>query len=78
MHILSKTTYIRGLQCFKSLHLNKYHPELIDPLTKSQEKKFEIGHSAGALARSLFPGGINCGLEITKNVMESLEKTQKI
>ena len=57
-HILSKSTYIRGLQCYKSLYLNKFRPYLRDKITEEQLAKFARGHAVGKVAQQLFPGGI--------------------
>jgi hypothetical protein len=54
---LSKSRYIRGLQCQKSLYLYTYNPELRDEITEDQQTVFGIGTDVGILARSLFPGG---------------------
>lgn len=58
-HTLSKSTFLRGLQCSKSLYLNRYHPELRDDLSAAQEAVFQRGHDVGMLARDLFPGGVD-------------------
>lgn len=55
---LSKSTYIRGLQCLKSLYLNKHRPYLRDKLSEEQLAKFARGHAVGKLAQQLFPGGV--------------------
>jgi hypothetical protein len=57
-YILSKSTYIRGLQCYKSLYLNKFRPYLRDKITEEQLAKFARGHAVGKVAQQLFPGGI--------------------
>lgn len=58
-HKLSKSTYIRGLQCTKSLYLHKKRPFLRDKLSAEQRAKFSRGHNIGDMAHQLFPGGIN-------------------
>jgi hypothetical protein len=55
---LSKSLFIRGLQCHKSLYLHKYRPELKDEITEFQEATFQSGTEVGILARDLFPGGV--------------------
>ena len=55
---LSKSRYIRGLQCQKSLYLYTYNPELRDEITEDQQTVFGIGTDVGILAQSLFPGGV--------------------
>jgi len=54
---LSKSQYIRGLQCHKSLWLYKNRPELRDVPDYAQESLFDTGYSVGKLARELFPNG---------------------
>lgn len=58
-HLLSKSTFIRGNQCLKSLYLNKKRPFLRDRLSPEQRAKFQRGHKIGDLAHQLFPGGID-------------------
>jgi hypothetical protein len=73
-YILSKSTYIRGLQCLKSLYLNKHRPYLRDKLGEEQLAKFARGHAVGTLAQQLFPGGI----VIPRPGASSAEKTAKL
>ena len=54
---LSKSQYIRGLQCQKSLWLYKNRPELRDIPDHTQELLFNTGHNVGELAKELFPNG---------------------
>ncbi len=54
---LSKSTFIRGLQCHKSLWLYKRKPELRDEPDAAQQARFAIGDDVGKLAQDLFPGG---------------------
>ncbi len=55
---LSKSLFIRGLQCHKSLYLHKHHPELRDETPPSREALFQSGTEVGIVAQGLFPGGI--------------------
>lgn len=57
-YILSKSTYIRGLQCYKSLYLHNFRPYLRDKISEEQLAKFARGHAVGKVAQQLFPGGI--------------------
>ena len=59
MHILSKSTYIKGEQCPKSLYMYKKHPYLRDKLSIEQRAKFKRGTDVGVLARTHFEGGVN-------------------
>ena len=58
-YLLSKSSFIRGCQCLKSLYLYKYHYKLKDPISKEQQAKFDRGHKVGELAQKLFPCGID-------------------
>jgi hypothetical protein len=54
---LSKSQFIRGLQCHKSLWLYKHRPELREEPGAAQQALFDAGTEAGVLARQLFPNG---------------------
>ncbi len=58
-HILSKSTFIRGTQCLKSLYLNKKRYFLRDRMSTAQRAVFQRGTDVGILAQQLFPGGID-------------------
>ena len=55
---LSKTLYMKGLQCHKALWLQKYRPELKDEVSESQQAIFDSGTDVGVLAQELFSGGV--------------------
>jgi hypothetical protein len=55
---LSKSQYVRGLQCHKALWLYKHKRELMTPTSPQQQFIFAGGHRIGKLAQGLFPGGI--------------------
>ena len=59
MHILSKSTYIKGEQCVKALYMYKKHPYLRDKLSIEKRAIFKRGTDVGILARTYFSGGIN-------------------
>ena len=77
MHILSKSTYIKGLQCEKALYMQKKHPYLRDKLSIEKRAKFQRGTDVGILAHEYFPGGIdmspNSPSFFPKKVDETLE-----
>ncbi len=74
---LSKSTFIRGLQCEKSYYLHKKRPFLRDKLPPEQLAKFIRGTNVGVYARELFPGGINAspgsGLQMTASIKRTGE-----
>lgn len=55
---LSKSLFMRGLQCPKSLYLDRYHPELRDKISVFQQRLFQGGTDVGILARDVHPGGV--------------------
>ncbi len=55
---LSKSQYIRGLQCPKALWLYKYRNELAAAPDARRQHLFDTGHRVGELAQRLFPGGV--------------------
>jgi hypothetical protein len=77
-HILSKSTFIRGIQCLKSLYLHKNRPFLRDKLAPEQLAKFRRGHEVGKLAWALFPGGIDCAPAHPTQFKKSLELTRSL
>ena len=75
-HILSKSTYLKGVKCKKALYLNKYHKDLRDELTEDQKAIFGQGNKVGELAQNLFPGGIDVTPETFYDYSKSLEETK--
>jgi Domain of unknown function(DUF2779) len=55
---LSKSLFIRGRQCHKSLWLQKHKPDLKNEVSESQEALFATGFAVGDLAQKLFSGGV--------------------
>jgi len=54
---LSKTQFLRGLQCHKALWLLKNRSDLVPGPSDALLAIFEEGHEVGELAQGLFPGG---------------------
>ena len=57
MSNLSKSLYIRGLQCTKSLWLKRYNKDVLTLPDEQMKAIFETGDKVGAKACELFPGG---------------------
>ncbi len=75
--ILSKSQYLRGLQCLKSLWLYKNRPELRAKPDALQEALFEKGYEVGDLAKELFAGGIE--IEFDPNNFDGMiQKTKEL
>ncbi len=73
--LISKSAFIRGLQCVKSLYLDKKRPFLRGKIPELQKAKFKRGHEIGKLAHNLFPGGINAAPKSPKQFKLAVEKT---
>ncbi len=58
-HFLSKTSYLRGVQCEKAAYLYVHHPSKKDPIPPERLARFGRGHVIGDFARKLYPGGID-------------------
>lgn len=62
-HLISKSSFIRGVQCEKQLFLYKYHYDKMDQLSEMQKAIFKRGTDVGLLAQQLFPGGVDASPE---------------
>ncbi len=56
-HLLSKSSFIKGIQCDKQLYLYKYHYNWMDKVSESQQAIFNRGTNVGVLAQQLFANG---------------------
>ena len=54
---LSKSQYMKGLQCPKALWLYKNRKDLAIEPDQRRQNLFDTGHRVGDLAKELFPGG---------------------
>lgn len=72
---LSKSLYIKGIQCPKALWLKKYKPSVLTPPDESAQAVFETGNIVGDLACKLFLDGKE--VEYTKDFSKMLDTTQK-
>ncbi len=55
-HKLSKSTFLRGLRCQKSLMLDALHPEARDPLDADARLRMGLGQEVGLVARGRYVG----------------------
>ena len=75
--MLSKSQYIRGLQCLKSLWLYKHRADLREQPNAQTQSQFEVGHTVGELACQLFPGGTE--IKFNSNDFDGMvEETKKL
>jgi hypothetical protein len=75
-HILSKSTFLKGLQCDKHLYLYKHNKELLDPLTEMQQAIFSRGTDVGKIAQQLFPNGVDVSPPSPINFKKSIGQTE--
>jgi len=78
LNTLSKSTFIRGLQCHKSLYLYKHRYFLRDKLSPEQLAKFKRGTKVGVLARQLFPGGFDASPPTHFQYAKAVEQTREL
>lgn len=76
-HLLSKSSFIRGVQCEKHLYLYKYQYDEMDELSEMQKAIFRRGTEVGILAQNLFPGGIDLSPETHTDYDKSIIKTSE-
>ncbi len=76
--MISKSSFIRGKLCLKSLYLHLNAPSLKDEVNDNQEHIFNIGHDTGRKAQDLFPGGIDASRGQPRQVKEALNYTQQL
>ncbi|WP_019670809.1 DUF2779 domain-containing protein [Eudoraea adriatica] len=76
-HLLSKSTFLRGLQCEKSLYLYKHYYELKDEVSTQQQAIFDQGTEVGLLAQELFPGGKDASPSSHFKMHEAVLKTRE-
>lgn len=77
-HWLSKSRFIKSIQCQKALYLGKYHSELKDEISEDQRALFSQGTSVGELATELFPSGTDITPENFYDFSASIEKTKDL
>ena len=77
MHLLSKSTYMRGRQCPKALWLYKHRRELVPPVDPARQAVYDTGTEVGLLAQQLFPGGVDCTPETPYDFAPAIAATQQ-
>lgn len=68
--MLSKSKYIKALQCKKRLWLDKHRAQLRDETSEAQKALFEAGHRVGELAQKAFPGGVDASEGIGREIID--------
>jgi hypothetical protein len=77
-HLISKSSFIRGMQCPKSLWLHLNQPDERDETSDAQQQIFDTGHKIGFLAQQHFPGGIDASRGEHAQVAEAIAYTAEL
>ena len=77
-HILSKSTFIKGVVCPKALWLNKNRRDLIPPTPATMQFVFDQGKKIGMLARQLYPDGADATPKTFFDYGPSIELTKQL
>lgn len=76
-HLLSKSKYIRGLQCQRALYLDVYRPEL-GRLSKETRLKFIQGRQFESAYKALFPSAIDLSTELGRRIDSYPARTKQL
>jgi hypothetical protein len=60
---VSKSQYIKGVQCPKALWYYRHRPDLKPEISEAQQHLFDTGHEVGELAKQYFNGGVEITAE---------------
>ena len=74
---MSKSKYIRGLQCDRALWLDVYNPRLAR-YSADQMRRFEHGRDFEFAFKSTFPNGVDISAELKRNVDSYPELTARL
>lgn len=74
---LSKSRFIKGMQCHKALWLQTHRPELKDDIGDDKQAVFDFGHKVGRLAQQMFPDGIEVPFDDVP-LAEQIEMTRRL
>lgn len=75
--MISKTLYMRGLQCPKSLWLDRKQPEVRTAPTPDLVARWEAGAEVGRYAQLLFPGGTEVPFD-GRTKVQQLDETRDL
>jgi hypothetical protein len=60
---ISKSQYLKGIQCPKTLWLYRHRPDLKPEVSEAQQHLFDTGHEIGELAKHYFKSGVEITAE---------------
>lgn len=75
--MISKTSFLAGCQCPKLIWKKFNEPEAFPPVDEAKQAVFDQGHRIGALAKSLYPDGIEVGEGIVRGSVV-IQETQEL
>jgi predicted RecB family nuclease len=75
--VLSKSAFIKGKQCEKSLWLHYHQSSFRDKPDELRRSLFDRGHKVGLFARQLFPGGVDSSASAPAQWAKAVEQTKK-
>jgi hypothetical protein len=75
-YVISKSQYLKGLQCPKALWLYRHRPDLKPEVSIVLQHLFDSGHEVGLLAQKCFEGGVEIVEEYYK-VEATIRSTQE-
>lgn len=75
-HTISKSQYVKGLQCPKALWLYRHRKDLASEIDAQTQARFYTGNEIGVLAMRYFDGGVEVGNEYW-DVNGAIETTQQ-
>lgn len=76
-HLLSKSTFMYGVQCPLRLYLHKFKPHLRNPEDEAQQAIYTTGTNVGLLAQGVFPDGVDVTPPDAFSYPIAAEKTQE-
>lgn len=75
-HTISKSQYVKGLQCGKALWLYRHRKDLAPEITPEKQALFDTGHEIGELAMRYFGEGVEVTNEYW-DVIGAIEATEQ-
>lgn len=73
---ISKSQYLRGIQCPKALWLYRNRPDLKPDISEAQQRIFDTGHEIGEMAKSYYQNGIEIDCEYYE-IDKAIELTEE-
>ena len=75
--IISKSQYLKGLQCPKALWLYRHRPDLKPEVSPALQHLFDSGHEVGLLAQKYFEGGVEI-VEAYYKIAATIRTTEEV